>query len=540
MAKKSGQTAVKLERQSTGGAPSGFLAEEEYLDRRALWRLGTWGVVAVGAVIAAVLANQSSMKLRRDEVAAVDLVRQSQQVQSFAKESQNETRRLAAAIDTLNRDRDRLFARITVLEQGLDSVTGSIARQTTAGPPQWASPIAAPPPSQPVAQSPAPAPSPVPVTAPVATTAPAAPPPEKPLAEKPPAEKPMTEKPAAEKQLVETKPAEPKPAEPKSTESKSAEPKPTESMAKTVAAETPKPANTPPPQPAASTAPAPPPAPAPRMASKPSMDRPAPPARKPFEPQPIAKRAASTPAPELAMVAPAPPDQKKAAEAEAVPAAPLLAVGRTEFGVDVGGANSVAGLRALWRGLIKTRSNTALTGLQPIIVIREGSNGLGMQLRLVAGPFNDAAAAARICADMAERERPCETTVYDGQHLAMKPEDMSALANVGPVKFNSAKTDTIKADTTKADMATDAAKTDIVKTDIAKIDAAKIDTIKADTAASDADKPASAKPARPYYTRRRIYQRKLPPPPQPSPPVAAQEPPKPEPATLSSFFKRSP
>ena len=78
------------------------------------------------------LANQSAIGWRREQVAAADLARQSQQIQSVAKESQNETRRLASAIDTLNGDRDRLYSRVTVLEQGLDSVTGSIARQNSA------------------------------------------------------------------------------------------------------------------------------------------------------------------------------------------------------------------------------------------------------------------------------------------------------------------------------------------------------------------------------------------------------------------------
>src|SRR5206468_9931143 len=82
-----------------------------------------------------------------------------------------------------------------------------------------------------------------------------------------------------------------------------------------------------------------------------------------------------------------------------------LPVQRTEFGIDVGGANSVGGLRALWRGLLKSRSNAALTTLRPIIVIKEGRNGLGMQLRLVAGPLDDAAGAAKICAGLIESER---------------------------------------------------------------------------------------------------------------------------------------
>jgi hypothetical protein len=59
-------------------------------------------------------------------------------------------------------------------------------------------------------------------------------------------------------------------------------------------------------------------------------------------------------------------------------------------------------------------------------VIRESNTGLGMQLRLVAGPLDDAAAAAKICAGLIANERPCETAVYDGQRLAMKAEDPKA------------------------------------------------------------------------------------------------------------------
>jgi hypothetical protein len=98
-------------------------------------------------------------------------------------------------------------------------------------------------------------------------------------------------------------------------------------------------------------------------------------------------------------------------------------VARTEFGIDVGGANSVVGLRTLWRGLLKSKSNAALLTLHPIIVVKETGSGFGLQLRLVAGPLGDAAAAAKICAAMVENERPCATTVFDGQRLAMKAED---------------------------------------------------------------------------------------------------------------------
>src|SRR6185295_2813602 len=150
------------------GLLGGLLAEEDGLDRRALWRIGSWGVAATGAVVLAVMANQSSLGLRRDQVAAADLTRQAQQIQLVARESQNEARRLAAAIDTLNSDRDRLYSRVTGLEQGLDSATGAVARQGSAA----ASPPVAHAEPQ-AAQNPQPSPAVAPVaTAP--TTAPAA------------------------------------------------------------------------------------------------------------------------------------------------------------------------------------------------------------------------------------------------------------------------------------------------------------------------------------------------------------------------------
>ncbi|MEO6840993.1 MAG: hypothetical protein ABI192_09520 [Bradyrhizobium sp.] len=409
MAKKSDQLAGGFETENTGGLLSGLLADEEHLDRRAMFRLGTWGVASVGAVVIAVLANQSAIKTRRDDVAALDLTRQSQQIQSVAREGQNETRRLASAIDTLNGDRDRLYSRLTTIEQGLDSVTGAITKQNLgaaalpaippATPPKVTPPAAAAAP-QPVDQTAAPDPAPAvaPVTTSVApvTAATATPTPEKPAPEKPRADA--------------KKPAPP--------------------AAATVAA-----------APAASAVPSTPPAApssAPLMASKSLMGPPDATAGKLIEPEPPAKAAAampapsppppasmaSAPAPDAAASKPAP--EKVAAAEPALSASPPLAVKHTEFGVDVGGANSVGGLRALWRGLLKSRSNAALAALQPIIVVKERDNGLGMQLRLVAGPLSDAAAAAKICARLAENDHPCETSVFDGQRLAFKADDAPA------------------------------------------------------------------------------------------------------------------
>jgi hypothetical protein len=354
MARNTDHFARSFETENTGGLLTGFLAEEDELDRSALWRLGSWGAASVGAVILALLASQSSIGLHRDQVAAADLVRQSQQIQTVARESQNETRRLASAIDTLNSDRDRLYSRVTVLEQGLDSVTGAIARQNSAP----ASAAAAPTPSPTAETQPAPQ---NPVPAPVATAAAA-------IAEKPRAAAPEPAPVAAASQGISNAPA----ATPAT----------------------------------------------PLMASKSIMAPPDAAAGKLIEPDPV-----TPPKPEV--VASAPPADNPEADASQA-AAPQQAVQRTEFGVDVGGANSLNGLRAVWRGLLKSKSTASLTTLRPIIVVKENNTGLGMQLRLVAGPLGDAAAAAKICAALIESQRTCETAVFEGQRLAMKADEPAA------------------------------------------------------------------------------------------------------------------
>ena len=91
MAKKPDHLA-DFEADDTGGVLGNLLADEDELDRRALWRLGSWGVGATGAVILAVMASQSSFGVKREQVAAADLARQAQQIQVFAKETQNESR----------------------------------------------------------------------------------------------------------------------------------------------------------------------------------------------------------------------------------------------------------------------------------------------------------------------------------------------------------------------------------------------------------------------------------------------------------------
>jgi TolA-binding protein len=366
MAKDRDNLADGFDTDNSGGWLAGFLAEEDEPDRRSLWRLASWGVGSVAAVVVAVMASQSSIGARRDQIASADLVRQSQQIQSVAKDSQSEARRLASAIDTLNGDRDRLYSRVTVLEQGLDSVTGSIARQNSAaGSPQAGpSPLSAPEPQSASLLPP-------PVAAAPATTVAA-----------------LTEKPRD----VATRQPEQNSAPP-AISSASADVK-----APTAASATP------------------------LMPSRSMMAPPDPAAAKLIVPDQPPEIITAAPGPEAMAAAPEPALSKASSE---------IAVQRTEFGVDLGGANSIEGLRGLWRALLRSNA-AAMASLRPIIVVKERSNGLGMQLRLVAGPLNDAAAAAKICAVLIESERPCETSVFDGQRLAIKSDDPAPAPSARP------------------------------------------------------------------------------------------------------------
>ncbi len=374
-----------------------LLAEEDQFDRRTLWRIAAWGVGATAAVVVAVLANQSSLGVKRDQVTAADLARQTQQIQMFARETQNEARRLAAAIETLNGDRDRLYARVTGLEQGLDSVTGAVARQgsSAAAPPA----AAASPPS--------------PAVAPVATApSSAADKPVNSAAAEPPAKETGKE---TAKETGKTEPAKEPVKETAKAGTAKPEAKAEAGKIETARAELPKIESRPE---AAKPSPA-----TPLVWSPSIMAPPDPAAGKLVEPGRTAGPVIASPIPDVVAAAPSASD----AEGDDDPA-PKASLQRTEFGVDLGTANSVNGLRMLWLGLLKSRSNAALAALRPIIVIKEGNKGLGMQLHLVAGPLNDAGAAAKICAVLTENKRPCETTIFDGQRLSLKADEPAPTA----------------------------------------------------------------------------------------------------------------
>lgn len=99
------------------------------------------------------------------------------------------------------------------------------------------------------------------------------------------------------------------------------------------------------------------------------------------------------------------------------PAAPAMPVGHTEFGIDLGAASTVNGLRRLWAVVLKTHKDE-LAPLSPALAVRERPGGR-VEFRLLAGPLRDAADAARLCATVATAKRPCTPAVFDGQRLEL-------------------------------------------------------------------------------------------------------------------------
>jgi hypothetical protein len=391
-----------------------FLADEPQWDRRTQLRLGAWAASTVSLLAFAMLSVHWTQDTRREQLAAVELARQSQQIQATARQSQAENRRLTAAIDTLNGDRDRLYARVTVLEQGLESVTGAVTRQNlptslvllsatvplTLPPPIISAPPVMPahvsdqalsPPDQenPPAKgarppAPAQAAQTVPQAAALAAPSPAPAEPQRPAL---PSSALYAPPDPGAPRLVETGPAAPPAAERRDkTVDKPQDKAPNAALAK--AADT-------------------------KGAEK-AADKPQPRTEARIAPPDARLQVANAPPAPSDAVAPAAATPPVAAQP-----VPEVPVQRTEFGVDLGGANSLDGLRGLWQGLLRA-DPALLSPLRPIVVIRERSNGLGMQLRLVAGPLVDAAAAARICASLAENDRSCETTVFDGQRLSFR------------------------------------------------------------------------------------------------------------------------
>lgn len=92
------------------------------------------------------------------------------------------------------------------------------------------------------------------------------------------------------------------------------------------------------------------------------------------------------------------------------------ATAQGDFGIDLGGGANFGAMHGLWSAARSKHANL-LDGLRPLISIRESTKPGKLELRLVAGPVANAAAAARLCASLAANGWACRPAVFDGQKL---------------------------------------------------------------------------------------------------------------------------
>jgi len=85
---------------------------------------------------------------------------------------------------------------------------------------------------------------------------------------------------------------------------------------------------------------------------------------------------------------------------------------QTKFGVDLGGYSSLGTLSKGWTEL-KDRQKTLLADLAPRASLSDKNGRL--EVRLVAGPFTNAAHAITLCAQLQAKGRPCQPTLFIGQ-----------------------------------------------------------------------------------------------------------------------------
>jgi hypothetical protein len=131
----------------------------------------------------------------------------------------------------------------------------------------------------------------------------------------------------------------------------------------------------------------------------------------PTEPEPLEETEAS--------VSPSTPGSADALSDLASPAARILpsSVGKTHFAIQLGMADSMKDVRELWKALVQ--ENDILIGrLEPVVAIAEDDETI--RLRLLAGPFADAADAIQLCTLLVERGVDCRAVRNEGQKLVMR------------------------------------------------------------------------------------------------------------------------
>jgi hypothetical protein len=119
---------------------AGLPANDDNFDMRTLARVAIWGAAAMLALLIAVFATRSDSGTRRMAMAfgtvtgSTPAARTTPTPSLAGRETDLEIRRLTDAMRSLSSDRDRLLARVTVLERNFDDMTGSIGRNAPSAP----------------------------------------------------------------------------------------------------------------------------------------------------------------------------------------------------------------------------------------------------------------------------------------------------------------------------------------------------------------------------------------------------------------------
>ena len=107
-------------------------------------------------------------------------------------------------------------------------------------------------------------------------------------------------------------------------------------------------------------------------------------------------------------------------ETSPIPIAAASQPTRTLFAVELGTDPTIESLRKRWRGLL-AKHTSVLKDLEiRYVAVKPSKPGEKTRLRLIAGPFSNAADAAKLCAKLKARRRSCLQTTFAGEGIEDK------------------------------------------------------------------------------------------------------------------------
>jgi hypothetical protein len=129
---------------------------------------------------------------------------------------------------------------------------------------------------------------------------------------------------------------------------------------------------------------------------------------------------------------PAEPPPARVANVVEAPQAEQPKTKAGDFGIDVGGATTFEGLRALWNS-VKGASADMLEDLHPMVAVRE-NRSRGVDLRLIVGPIASTETATQMCASLLAARRFCQMTLFEGQPLPQSVPEPERRPVVAPAR----------------------------------------------------------------------------------------------------------